>query len=220
MQVDRLTDQLRQMAADFVIKPDARIREVEMADRLGVSRTPLREALNRLVAEGFLTFQSGQGFSCRSLTPRQIVELYEARAAVECEALRHAVTRADDAAIAALGAFLDTTEPDYAPGTDPIRLLERDEAFHMRLAELSGNTELVRMLENLNGRIRYVRMSDLKTLWENQGGPPHRRIYERLQARDAEGAVQALRDHIEMRLDKATDAVRVAFSRIYVDGET
>ncbi|MFV2034404.1 MAG: GntR family transcriptional regulator [Halocynthiibacter sp.] len=80
--VDRTTDRLRQMAANFEIKPDARIKEGEMALHLGVSRTPLREALNRLVAEGFLTFRSGQGFFCRSLTPERILDLYEARTAI------------------------------------------------------------------------------------------------------------------------------------------
>ena len=86
--VDRITAQLRRMAAEFEIKPDERIREGEMAKRLSVSRTPLREALNRLVSEGFLTFTGGQGFFCRSLTPERILDLYEARAAVELDQTR------------------------------------------------------------------------------------------------------------------------------------
>ncbi len=55
----------------------------------------MREALNRLVAEGFLTFRSGQGFFCRSLTPDEIMSLSKARAAIECEATRLAAQRSN-----------------------------------------------------------------------------------------------------------------------------
>ena len=81
--VDRVYDRLRQMAADFEFKPDERINESALSTKLGASRTPLREALNRLVAEGFLTFQARRGFFCRPLSPSQILSLYEARIAVE-----------------------------------------------------------------------------------------------------------------------------------------
>ena len=73
--VDRLYDTLRRMASDFAFKPDARINESALATQLDASRTPIREALNRLVAEGFLTFQSGRGFFCRSLSPKVVLDL-------------------------------------------------------------------------------------------------------------------------------------------------
>nr|WP_227285197.1 GntR family transcriptional regulator [Boseongicola sp. H5] len=215
--VDRLTAQLRRMAAEFRIKPDERIREGEMAKRLSVSRTPLREALNRLVSEGYLTFTGGQGFFCRSLTPERIMDLYEARAAIECEAMRHAVNRASPAAIAQLADDLDRAEPLYERTTDRLALLEMDEAFHMALVRLSGNAELERMLENINGRIRYVRMMGLKM----EDGRPgrmgaHRTILGALIARDQDLLLAELRAHIEMRKEDATQAVRDAFSHIYV----
>lgn len=215
--VDRLTDQLRRMAADFEIRPEERIREGAMAARLSVSRTPLREALNRLVSEGYMTFAAGQGFFCRALTPDQILDLYEARAAVECEALRHAITRASDADIAQIAADLDAAEPRYEETTDRLKLLEMDEAFHLALLRLSGNAELERMLVNINGRIRYVRMIGLKM----EGGVPgrmmaHRGILDALAARDLDAALAALRSHIELRREDAVQAVRDAFSEIYV----
>lgn len=224
--VDRLYKQLRQMAADFAFKPDARINESELALRLGASRTPMREALNRLAAEGFLTLQAGRGFFCRPLTPKRILELYEARVAVECEALRLSCTRASDAEIAALADHLAMVESDYANSTDADKLLAIDETFHIRLAELSGNSELVSMLENLNARIRYVRMIDLKRL---RGGAKsdrdsnplaaHRLILSALQRRDTDGADRAMRNHIERRREEATEAVRIAYSQLYVPVE-
>ncbi|MGB0506022.1 MAG: GntR family transcriptional regulator [Pikeienuella sp.] len=220
--VDRLYIQLRQMAADFAFKPDERVNESELALRLGASRTPMREALNRLVAEGFLTFQSGRGFFCRPLTPKRILELYEARVAVECEALRLACARASDQAIADLAAFLNQSEPQYQNSKDPDDLLAMDEAFHIRLAQLSDNAELVAMLENLNDRIRYVRMIDLKRM---QGGDrpqstsAHRQILCALQSRDAPAADAAMRGHIERRREEATEAVRIAYSQLYVPAD-
>lgn len=211
--VDRLTAQLRRMAADFEIKPEERIREGDMAQRLSVSRTPLREALNRLVSEGYLTNTGGRGFFCRALTPERILDLYEARAALECEALRHAIDRASDADVVTLSAQLDGADPD----ADRLALLEMDEAFHIALTRLSGNAELERLLANINGRIRYVRMIGL-----NAGGgvaaqlAAHRGILQAVQARDAEAAQAALRSHIELRKEDATQAVREAFSEIYV----
>ena len=160
--VSRVYVALRQMAADFAFMPDQRINESELSKQLGASRTPLREALNQLVAEGFLTFQNNRGFFCRSLTPKYIQDLYEARVAVECEALRLSCRRAADREIAELGAYLEQTEAEYEKADDPDERLRMDETFHMRLVRLSGNSELERSLRSLNDRIRYIRLIDLK----------------------------------------------------------
>lgn len=220
--VDRLYSQLRQMAADFAFKPDERVNESELALRLGASRTPMREALNRLVAEGFLTFQSGRGFFCRPLTPKRIHELYEARVAVECEALRLACIRATDRAIDDLADFLNQSEPQYRYSENPDTLLAMDEAFHIRLAGLSDNAELVSMLQNLNDRIRYVRMIDLKRMRTDEQPQPtsaHRKILQALQNRDVQAADRAMRNHIERRREQATEAVRIAYSQLYVPAD-
>ncbi|WP_037255214.1 GntR family transcriptional regulator [Roseobacter sp. SK209-2-6] len=220
--VDRVYEALRRMAADFAFKPDQRINESALSEVLGASRTPLREALNRLVAEGFLTFQSNRGFFCRPLTPSYILDLYEARVAVECEALRLSCQRASEAEITALSAYLERMEPEYESATELEELLAMDESFHARLAQLSGNNELQRILRNLNGRIRYIRLIDLKRMREEADGrapgdiSAHRRVLEALVKRDADTAVEALRNHIEKRREQATEAVRIAFSQLYV----
>lgn len=223
--VDRLYRQLREMAADFAFKPDERINESELASRLGASRTPMREALNRLTAEGFLTFQSGRGFFCRPLTPARILELYEARVAIECEGLRLACARVGDALLEDLARHLDEVEPRYAACSDSNELLAMDEDFHMRLITLSGNSELVRMLQNLNDRIRYVRLIDLRRMRERveagQGNSlkAHRAILTALMARDTAAADRAMRDHITRRQEEATEAVRIAYSQLYVPAD-
>ncbi|WP_274423228.1 GntR family transcriptional regulator [Chelativorans sp. YIM 93263] len=218
--VERTYRRLKEMAASYEFKPDSRLNESELAKRLDTSRTPLREALNRLVAEGFLTFRSGKGFFCRSLKPAEIMDLYEARAAIECEAASLAALRADPKDIAALEEFLESSKPDYKPGTSPVELVRLDEEFHTRVTALSGNSEMVRMLGNMNGRIHFVRLIDLKTLCEKNGPDvvttePHKRILDAVKQRDSEAARAEMAKHIERRLESITENVRNAFAELY-----
>ncbi len=84
--VERAYEALRKMAINFEFKPGERLNETALTKTLDVSRTPLREALNRLVAQGFLTFELGKGFFCRALSPEKVFELYQLRCALETEA--------------------------------------------------------------------------------------------------------------------------------------
>ncbi|MEX0349197.1 MAG: GntR family transcriptional regulator [Paracoccaceae bacterium] len=219
--VDRIYEALRRMASDFAFKPDARINESALAAQLNASRTPIREALNRLVAEGFLNFRSGRGFFCRSLSPELVMDLYEARVAVETEAVRLACQRGTDEAVEALMHELEAVASDYIPAADAESLLAMDERFHTRLCQLSGNAELCRMLDNLNDRIRYLRLIDLRRLRETAPDgrsmvSAHRRIVEAVARRDQEEATSQMRAHIERRREGATQAVRDAFAQLYV----
>ena len=220
--VSTLYLRLRGMASGFVFKPGERINESALSRRLGASRTPLREALNRLVAEGFIEFQAGQGFFCRDLSPDRILNLYEARVAIECEAARQASLRAEPADIAALGAFLDETPEEYETCTDAARLLELDEGFHTRLCALSDNPEFARMLETIYDKIRFVRLADLKSL-QSAGRTTtavHKAILEAVASGDERAAAEAMRRHIQGRMNHATEAVRLAFADLYVPPDT
>ena len=219
--VSTLYARLRTMAAAFEFKPGERINESALSRRLGASRTPLREALNRLVAEGFIEFQSGRGFFCRPLSPERIVHLYQARVAVECEAVRHAALNAQAEELEALDTALSQTAEEYAGCSDPLRLLALDEDFHLRLTALSRNPELVRMLQTIYDKIRFVRAADLRQLQAqgNTNTERHRAILNLVAAGDEEGASNAMRNHIERRAERATEAVRLAFADLYAPRE-
>lgn len=216
--VSALYMHLRGMAAAFEFKPGERINESALSRKLGASRTPLREALNRLVAEGFIEFQSGHGFFCRSLTPEHILNLYEARIAIECEATRHAALRAQPADLQALEEGLNNSATEYADCTDPMRLLELDETFHLQICMTAANPELLRMLETIYDKIRFVRAADLRQL--QAAGltttERHRAILKLVRAGDATAAAEAMRAHIERRAQHATEAVRLAYADLYV----
>ncbi|CTQ55303.1 Carbon starvation induced regulator [Roseibium album] len=223
--VDRVYETLRDMAINFDFKPGERINESALTSHLGASRTPLREALNRLVAEGFLTLAKGQGFFCRSLEPNKILELYQARCAVETEGVIRGVENASDKDISDLCSYLDAFEKTYFTCTDLTELLRMDEEFHLRLASLSGNGELIRLLNNLNERIRYVRLINIRQIrdqMENEPSdddkllPAHRRIVNAVKNRDSDTAVAVLRGHIERRSGETVELVRLAYSQLYV----
>ncbi len=213
--VDMVYDQVRGMAANFEFKPQERINEGQLAKELGTSRTPLREALNRLVAEGFLTFRNGRGFYCRSLDPSSILDLYQARQAVECEGLRLAIDRAREPELATVKEFLIKIEPRYTGNAAADILVELDEEFHMRMIELSGNRELEKILANLNARSRYIRWVDMDNR-RSVTPAAHLRIIEAMQRRDLEQALADMRGHIARRSEEASDSVRRAFSQLYV----
>lgn len=213
--VDSIYEQVRLMAVNFDFKPEERINEGTLATRLGASRTPVREALNRLSAEGFLTFQTGRGFFNRALNPQKILDLYDARQAVECHAVRLVAERASDNDISVLQDYLDASTALANKNSTTERLVECDEEFHMRLIELSGNAELSRILANLNARIRYIRLIDMakRRLVNNS---QHSEVVAALVARDTKRAVAAMHNHISKRREEATEAVRIAYSQLYV----
>src|ERR1700741_4962211 len=194
--VDRVYEQLKAMAVSYEFKPGERLNEGELAKRLGVSRTPLREALNRLNTEGFLRFTPGKGFFCRELDAHEIFDLYELRKSLEIASISLAIKRAKDEDIDALLAFLQATGPD--PGErSSVELVELDETFHERLMAMSGNAEMLRVLRNGMDRIN-----------RSNTQAEHRAVVEGLKARDEETCVTVLEKHIDRRLDRITSAIK------------
>ncbi|WP_282607065.1 GntR family transcriptional regulator [Pelagibius sp. Alg239-R121] len=212
--VDRIYDAVRELAASYAIKPDERINEGSLAKSLGASRTPVREALNRLVAEDLLVFHPGKGFFCRALDPQQIFDLYELRVIIEEAAVTLACERAEDSDIEALRLDLMTNGLDYE-GKSVKELVAYDEHFHQTLVSLSGNGELVKRLRNINARIRFVRWFDMEQRISVTRGE-HRELMDQLAKRDAAACRNILRGHIEKRLDQIIAFARAGYSALYL----
>ena len=214
--VDDLFRQLKAKAVSFELRPGDRINEGALAAELGASRTPLREALNRLVAERFFEFRPGQGFYCRGLEAREIFDLFELRKVLETAAVRAACERASDAELKALKTRLNT-EGLETKGLSVAEACARDEAFHVGIAELGGNAELVAQLRLINERIRFIRWIEMAARVK-QSKKQHVAIMEALAARNANKAARLLGEHIEKRMDQILDSVRAGIASIYVDG--
>ncbi len=213
--VDLAYEQVRKMAANFEFKPAERINESELSKILGASRTPLREAMNRLAAEGLLVFESGRGFFCQPLSPELVVHLYELREALETSAVRLAVERATDKQLEDIKSYLNQTAPRYTDGTAAREIVALDEEFHLKIAALAGNPELQNMIHLTYARIRYVRWIAMREKIDITHAA-HLYIVEALISRDTDEAVARMRDHIKTSNEEATDTVEKAFSQIYV----
>ena len=142
-------DTLRDMAISFKFTPGERINESELSATLGVSRTPLREAMQKLVSENLLRWERNKGFFCRPLEGKEIYDLYQFRRLIETEVVKLVCRNASDEELLELKDFVKKR----AKYTTPDQGIEIDQDFHEKIALMSGNNELVRALKRIGHRI-------------------------------------------------------------------
>ncbi len=204
--MSRLYDTVLEMVVTYRFLPNQRINEVHLARKLNTSRTPVREVLNRLHAQGFLQLKKGSGFSCREFSPREIQELYQLRSIIESAAIRLACENATDAEVNQLQIFLQQTGPEPGDRSSQ-QLVELDQQFHEQLMVLARNEEMLKLLQNINARIRFFRWVDMDNK-RSKTQVEHQQIVEALMQRDAAAAAALLEDHIHRRLDEIIHAVK------------
>lgn len=212
---DRAYHALRQALVDFRFRPGERIREARIASEMALSRTPVREALNRLASEGFVTLVPNRGFFVRALDIDDLLDIHELRAIVESAAFARMCRRADDAQIAALADYWQSVQPAYA-AHDADAILEADEGFHMMIARASGNSEIVALLPTINARIRFIRRILIDhARHDDDLVADHTQIVAAALARDAEGGAVLMRSHIELTVHVAREALKDALLRLH-----
>ncbi len=214
--VTRTYDAVRELILSYEIKPDERLNEVELARRFNVSRTPLREALNRLVVERLLGFEPAHGFYRPKINIQTIVDLYEFRVILETVGVRLATQRASDQEIGSLGAFWTAANRD-AGGKTKAQLIADDEAFHEGVVALSHNEELVHALRAVNARIHFIRWADTSGDGRHQESyRKHLDLLEILQQRDEARSVEVLRLIIERRKDEIIHVLKEGAAKLYM----
>ncbi|MBN9885851.1 GntR family transcriptional regulator [Salipiger abyssi] len=206
---------MREQLLRFEIHPGQKINEVTMAARLETSRTPLREALSRMVAEGLLV-TGDRGFAVPDLEPETVQGLFEARLELECSMARLACERATPEALAALSEFL-TESAAESPNASVDRLMELDIKFHDSIAAMSGNEALRAMLANVNDRIYLVRWIAMEGR-RNSTQAQHREILECVMRGDKQGASEVMRNHIMHRNDEILAAIKSAYGHVFTMG--
>jgi len=194
---------IRAQVVEFRLKPGERVNEFQLARQLGLSRTPVREALNRLASEGFLELTPNRGFFFRPLDIAALVHFYELRGVLERGAFVLACERATDAAIEEVATFWQEALDGYGAAEADWRL-DVDEEFHRRLAALSGNPEFVRQIEAIDARIRFARRTEIaRSPRLLQMVPDHARIIALLRARAADAGGTVLAEHISLSVEDA-----------------
>lgn len=146
--VEIVSDELRSAIQYGSLEPGAQLGEAELAARLGVSRGPLREAMQRLVQEGLLRSEPHRGLFVVTLDEHDVADVYTARLAIEraaCELVMR--SHRDAAAVALTEALKDLTKA--ARRRDPVAISDADQAFHETLVRSSGSPRLARMADTL-----------------------------------------------------------------------
>ena len=208
-------DRLREAIRDGILEPGQRVMETEISTWLGISRTPLREAMRRLQAEGLLQHAPGGGLAVPLYDLRAIGEFYATRESLEGTAAALAAQNADDAEIRMLWAILDAMRalPD-----DPRAHARENEILHEQIYQAAHNRFL---LKSLSALLSFVPLLG-RTTYHAPGRvevalAEHEAIVRAIQARDPAAADAAARLHIrhayESRVRVVTEDVRSAAQR-------
>lgn len=189
-------ERLKAEIFDFRLLPGDRFTENEVAGRVGVSRTPVREALYRLEREGYIEVSARNGWSVKPFDFAAFENLYDVRVILELAAVRKLCTMGKAPALAGLR---DTwCVPPQERERDPAAVCEMDEAFHNTLVAATGNVEMARIHLDVSERIRIIRRLDF-TQADRIGCTydEHARILAALMARKSDKASMLLTSHIE-----------------------
>jgi DNA-binding GntR family transcriptional regulator len=184
---------LRDAISDGRIAGGERVREEEVARNLGVSRTPVREALQRLQQRGILILGPGRGLVVAQLSHEQVVELYAMREILEGSAARFAAMQATPAEIATLYQL----QEELRTADDDMLHITLNRRFHQAIYEAAHNRYLIQTLESLNDSFALLRSSTFRLPHRTRNSDEERHcIIAAIEKRDPELAEKEAREHI------------------------
>jgi DNA-binding GntR family transcriptional regulator len=196
---DQAADVLRNMVVSGALSSGDRINEADLAARLGISRGPLREAIQRLGAEGFIEFHQNRGAFVRTFNLDDLRQMYEAREVIEAKAAQLAANRATDDGIAQLQNLLSSVDEVLRTDTTGAYPVELD--LHELVLDLSGNPYLQRAGTDLQNQVRLARIkSGSSPDRARQALTEHQDIISAIAARDPKRAGKAMTSHIQNSL--------------------
>ena len=199
-------EKIKEAIVNGIIPPGDRLSEVELAEQLAVSRTPVREAIRQLAQTGLVVLIPRRGAYVALPTIQDAMDLYELRSGLEVLAMERACkTPPLEELQACLAIFRDAT--DAIP---PSVFLEGDRRFHAAISAASHNRYLQEVLENIADKINLCRHYSIEKLPLGTSSQEHVTIIEAMMAGDCETATATLKEH----LARARDAL-VEFLRLY-----
>ena len=191
---DQIYEVLWQRILDGTIGPGSKIRDTAWAKLLGVSRTPVREALRKLEHDGLLESQHHGGYKFRQPESCELANLYECRAVLEGLAARGAADKISSAQIDELGKIAKSAS-DAVDDADYETALERNTRFHQKIIVICGNPYLEKLLSSLRRMILFNRSILLKSAQLSSGSPRHYAEHLESTQRDHQAILNALRNH-------------------------
>jgi DNA-binding GntR family transcriptional regulator len=191
------------------------LSENEMAEKYGMSRTPIREAVRMLAKEGYVTVHNGVGIFVRHITNKEVHDLYEVRAALECLAAGISIDRITDAEIEALrGEWLEVEKTIESGGAVEDELIGAlDFKLHFMIIERCDNQYLKDIYDGI--RDKMLRLQYVAAAYLFGGGPgvtisDHLQILDYLQQKDAEGLCEILKEHVDKSMKSVIEKASLA----------
>jgi DNA-binding GntR family transcriptional regulator len=203
-----LADQVRERLLERILSgrypPDARIVETQVARELGTSQAPVREALRGLQALGVVEITPFRGARVRRPTPRELLEAYAVRSALETLAARIAVPRLTEPDLERLGGEVDEMGAAAAAG-DRHRVAAADARFHGLIVELADNATLLKVWGSLEPFLRTYITLIVPGADPQWSADLHVPVLDALRRRDADAVVAALEAHFDEVTDNMTN---------------
>ncbi len=193
---EEVAEQLRQKIYDYLLPPGEWIDEPALAEELGISRTPLRESLKLLAAEGLVQIDAGRGSRVTRLTLEDLNQLFPVMAMLEGRCAHDAVRRIDDDGIAHLQGLHDAMESAAASG-DLAEYYRNNYLIHESLQTHAGNPWLIRVTHDLHRILKMHRGRQLLTPGRMaQSLSEHRELMACISRRDAQAAEATMNRHL------------------------
>jgi DNA-binding GntR family transcriptional regulator len=200
-------DRLRDLIVQGELAPGSRLNERVLSARLGVSRTPLREAIKLLATEGLVDLLPNRGAVVAPIDPARIAETLAVMGALESLAGELVCARASDESLAEIRALHYDMLAMHAR-RDLDGYFRYNQAIHLKLVEASGNAVLAQTYRQLNANVRRVRyMANLSPERWDAAVQEHEAILAALAARDAARLKRLLRDHLAAKLASVLEAI-------------
>ena len=198
---DVVFNTLRQAILTGELKPGERLMEIHLADQLGVSRTPIREAIRKLELEGLVTMIPRRGAEVAQITEKSMNDVLEVRRAVDALCVELACERITTEELERLGAACDAfaKEAMKPEKEKDVKLLaEKDVALHDIIVQATGNQRLIQLVNNLSEQMYRYRFEYLKDFSQHAKlVEEHRVIYESIVKKECETACEAAKLHID-----------------------
>lgn len=158
---EQVTDSIRQAIMDFDLQPGQRLVERELMERLGVSRTTIREAIRELAAEGLVTVVPQKGAVVTAPSLEDAIDLYEVRASLESLIVQRFVERATDEQVERLAGAVDYLESVTTATSEIREVLRAKDRFYTVLLEGARSAALQQMLDSIRARVQVLRATSL-----------------------------------------------------------
>lgn len=194
---DLVFNTLRQAILTGELKPGERLMEIHLADKLGVSRTPIREAIRKLELEGLVTMIPRRGAEVAQITEKNMNDVLEIRRTLDALCAELACDRITEGGLRSLKESCDLFEQSVA-GKDAKKIAQADVALHDIILQATGNQRLIQMVNNLAEQMYRYRFEYIKDSSQHQRlVEEHRIIYKSILEKDKDTAASAARTHID-----------------------